>query len=406
MIKKVRAARLKPGMFIHDFDCSWLEIPFMHRSLSIKDELMIDKIIKHGIREVYIDTDKGLDVADAPTREEVALAVEAAVEQLMTDEGPGGDSDNIHRREMARARTVRKEAERVIGAVMRDVHEGKRINISQVDAMVEGLIDSVFDNQSAMMCLSRLKRRDEYTFQHSVNVCIFMIAFCRAIGFDRAATTEVGVGALLHDVGKMKVPQDILNKPSRLTEEEFALMQSHVTHSYQVLKEEQGIPAMAITVAFEHHERHDGTGYPLGLKGNSITRVGQMAAIVDVYDAITSDRCYHKGLDPAEALRKLYEWSEFHFCRELVQYFIKCVGVYPLGTMVRLESGYLAVVVRPANGSMIKPMVRLVYDTKNNRKVTPRDIFLSEAGVSDRIIGYETPSKWDINPLQYLDMAL
>ncbi len=406
MIKKVRAARLKPGMFIHDFDCSWLEVPFMRRSLPIKDELMIDKIIKHGIREVYIDTDKGLDVADAPTREEVALAVEAAVEQLMTDEGGERNPDDPHRREMARAKTVRKEAEKVIGAVMRDVQEGKKINIAQVDAVVEGMIDSVFDNQSAMMCLSRLKRRDEYTFQHSVNVCIFMIAFCRAIGFDRAATTEVGVGALLHDVGKMKVPQDILNKPSRLTEEEFELMQSHVTHSYQVLKEEQGIPATAITVAFEHHERHDGTGYPLGLKGNKITRVGQMAAIVDVYDAITSDRCYHKGLDPAEALRKLYEWSEFHFCRELVQHFIKCVGVYPLGTMVRLESGYLAVVVRPANGSMVKPMVRLVYDTKRNIKMTPRDLFLSEAGVSDRIIGYETPAKWDINPLQYLDMTL
>ncbi len=406
MIKKVRAARLKPGMFIHDFDCGWLEVPFLRRSLAIKDELMVDKIIKHGIREVYIDTDKGLDVADAPTREEVALAVETAVEQLMTGGGEGQDPDALRKEEMKRAKGVRKEAEKVIGAVMHDVLEGKRINIAQVDAVVDGMIDSVFDNQSAMMCLSRLKTQDEYTFQHSVNVCIFMIAFCRALGFDRAATTEVGVGALLHDVGKMKVPQNILNKPSRLTEDEFTLMQSHVTHSYQVLKEERGIPATAITVAFEHHERHDGTGYPFGLKGNKISRVGQMAAIVDVYDAISSDRCYHKGVDPAEALRKLYEWSEFHFCRELVQYFIKCVGVYPLGTMVRLESGFLGVVVRPANGSMVKPMVRLVYDTKSNCKVAPRDLFLADAGVSDRIIGYETPAKWDINPLQYLDTAL
>lgn len=406
MIKKVRSARLKPGMFIHDFDCGWLEVPFLRRSLAIKDELMIDKIIKHGIREVYIDTDKGLDVADAPTREAVALAVEAAVEQLMTDDGVEPDPDALRREEMAKAKTVRKEAEKVIGSVMQDVLEGKRINIAQVDTVVEGMIDSVFDNQSAMMCLSRLKTRDEYTFQHSVNVCIFMIAFCRALGFDRAATTEVGVGALLHDVGKMKVPQDILNKPSRLNEGEFALMQSHVTHSFQVLKEERGIPATAITVAFEHHERHDGTGYPLGLKGDGITRVGQMAAIVDVYDAITSDRCYHKGVDPAEALRKLYEWSEFHFCRELVQYFIKCVGIYPLGTMVRLESGYLAVVIRPSNGSMVKPMVRLVYDTKKNSKMAPRDLFLADAGVSDRIIGYETPAKWDINPLHFLDAAL
>ena len=405
MIKKVRAARLKPGMFIHDFDCGWLEVPFFRRSLAIKDEVMIDKIIKHGIREVYIDTDKGLDVADAPTREEVALAVEAAVEQLLSEDGEE-DPDGLRREEMARAKGVRKEAEKVIGTVMHDVLEGKRINIAQVDAVVERMIDSVFDNQSAMMCLSRLKTRDEYTFQHSVNVCIFMIAFCRAIGFDRAATTEVGTGALLHDVGKMKVPRDILNKPSRLTEEEFALMQSHVTHSYQVLKEERGIPASAITVAFEHHERHDGTGYPLGLKGDKITRVGQMAAIVDVYDAITSDRCYHTGVDPAEALRKLYEWSEFHFCRELVQHFIKCVGIYPLGTMVRLESGYLAVVVRPADGSMVKPMVRLVYDTRKNSKMAPRDLFLSDAGVNDRIVGYEAPGKWDINPLHYLDLAL
>ncbi|MBI5636551.1 MAG: HD-GYP domain-containing protein [Nitrospinae bacterium] len=406
MIKKVRTARLKPGMFVHDFDCGWLEIPFLRRSLEIEDELMIDKIIKHGIREVYIDTDKGLDVADAPTRDEVARVVETAVEQLMVEKSGGEqDPDALRREELTRAKGVRKEAERVIGTVMHDVRVGKRINIAQVDAVVEGMIDSVFHNQSAMMCLSRLKTRDEYTFQHSVNVCIFMIAFCRAIGFDRAGTTEVGVGALLHDVGKMKVPQDILNKPARLSEEEFALMQSHVMHSFQVLKEEGGIPLSAITVAFEHHERHDGTGYPLGLKGDKITRIGQMAAIVDVYDAITSDRCYHKGIDPAEALRKLYEWSEFHFCRELVQYFIKCVGVYPLGTMVRMESGYLAVVVRPAEGSMVKPMVRLIYDTKSGSKIAPRDLFLSGAGVSDRIIGYEAPAKWGINPLQYMDIG-
>ncbi len=403
MIKKVKTGQLKPGMYIHDFDCGWLEIPFLRRSVALKDELMIDKIVKHGIREVYIDTDRGLDVSDAPTSLEVKQTLNAEVERLMHEAGPD-TAFTEYAEELERAKSIRKEAQAVVTCVMRDIRDGKRIDLEQVGHTVNQMTDSVFGNINAMMCLSRLKMRDEYTFMHSVNVCILMLAFARFMGFDREACNEVGVGALLHDVGKMRVPDEVLNKAARLTEEEFELMRSHVNHSFQILHETVGIPDTAITVAFEHHERHDGTGYPLRLKGEEISRIGQMSAIVDVYDAITSDRCYHKGIDPTEALRKIYEWSEHHFNRDLTQQFIKCVGIYPPGTMVRLESGYLAVVVAPSETSATKPLVRLVYDTRKDRRMPPRDLALAEPAASDRIVGYESPHKWGINPLEVMNI--
>ena len=159
----------------------------------------------------------------------------------------------------------------------------------------------------------------------------------------------------------------------------------------------------SLNISAQHHERYDGTGYPERLKGEEISKGGQMAAVVDVYDAITSDRIYRKGMDPVDGLRKLYEWGKFHFNEELVQQFIKCAGLYPVGTLVKLESGKLAVVVEPGRENLLQPVVRVVYDTKKAKFVTPLDLDLSGPANGDRVTGHESPRQWRIEPRKYLN---
>jgi HD-GYP domain-containing protein (c-di-GMP phosphodiesterase class II) len=232
-----------------------------------------------------------------------------------------------------------------------------------------------------------------------------MVSFCNAMGMSKEVIHHAGIGGMLHDIGKMKVPDEILNKPDRLTEREFSVMKCHVVESKKILSQARGISETAITVAAQHHERHDGSGYPLGLKGHEISELGQMAAIVDVYDALTSDRCYHKGMPPTDALRKIYEWSKFHFNPELVQAFMRSIGIYPVGTLVRLESGRLGVVVEQNEKSLISPKVKVFFSTKSNAHIKPEIIDLSRSmghGGADKIVSHESPERWHLDPLRFM----
>lgn len=197
-----------------------------------------------------------------------------------------------------------------------------------VEPSVSKMTSSILRNGGALLSLCRIKDKDNYTFQHSVSVGALMVSFCNAMGMSKEVIHHAGIGGMLHDIGKMKIPDRILNKPGKLTEQEFAVMKCHVVESKQILLQTTGISETAVLVAAQHHERHDGSGYPAGLKGEEISQLGQMAAIVDVYDALTSDRCYHKGMAPTDALRKIYEWSKFHFNPQLVQAFMRSIGIY------------------------------------------------------------------------------
>jgi len=404
MIKKISIQQLKPGMFIHDINCVWMEHPFLVGALKIKNDKTIEKIAGLGVREVYIDTLKGLDVLDAPTETEVNAEIEHKMLAMVQQVKPITTTSTLSE-ELKRSRKVYSEANKIISNIMHDVRIGKQIEVERIDPVVEKMANSILRNKDALLSLCRIKNKDDYTFLHSVSVGALLISFAHALDFKHDVIKQLGVGGMLHDIGKTKVPNEILNKPGALTEEEFIIMKSHVVHGCSILRKSPGIAQVSFDVASQHHERFDGSGYPLGLKNSEMSVYGQMAAIVDVYDAITADRCYHKGMEPTVAIRKMFEWSKFHFNPKLLRTFIRIVGIYPVGTLVMLESGKIGVVIEQSETDMTRPLVRIIFDAKKNYFIAPKDIDLAKPlgqGGGDRIINYESSAKWNIDPNKFM----
>jgi len=221
-----------------------------------------------------------------------------------------------------------------------------------------------------LACLSRIREKDSYLLEHSVNVGVLMSILGKAMNLERQQLFEYVLGALLHDIGKIIIPDEVLHKPGRLTEEEFELMKKHATFSRDILiKSGDDLPAASINVAYQHHERLDGTGYPNALNKDQISLEGKMAAIVDVYDAITADRCYHKGMPPTIALKRMLEWTGSHLDKDLLHIFIKAMGVYPVGSVVELSNERLAIVNEINESDQKSPIVKVIYNTQYKRYV-------------------------------------
>lgn len=291
---------------------------------------------------------------------------------------------------------------------MHDARLGKAIELDRVEPVVQEITESILRNPGALTGLLRIKSKDDYTFLHSVGVCTLLVAFCRSGGMDAETTRQAGLGGLLHDVGKALVPDEILNKPGRLTDEEFDAIKLHPVNGHKILKSIPSIGAIPLDITLHHHEIMDGNGYPDKLAGNEISKLAQMAAIVDVYDAITADRCYHKGVSAAEALRKIYEWSKFNFDPQTVQAFMRCAGIYPVGTLVLLESGRLGVVTEPHESNLLAPKVNVFFSVKSNIYIKPQTIDLSKPfgmGGADKIVSHEKPEKWQVDPMKFFNLA-
>jgi HD-GYP domain-containing protein (c-di-GMP phosphodiesterase class II) len=227
-----------------------------------------------------------------------------------------------------------------------------------------------------------------------------MVSLARQLGFSDEQTRESGLAGLLHDVGKMAIPLDILNNPGKLTDEEFAVVKEHPVAGHRMLLEGGAVGEIALEVCLHHHEKMDGTGYPNQLSGHNISLFARMGAVCDVYDAVTSNRPYKQGWCPSESLRKMAEW-EGHFDKNIFQAFVKCVGIYPVGTLVRLKSGRLGVVVEQQTGkSLLLPKVRVFFSSKSNSYIMPELLDLADAGTGDKIVTREDAEKWqftDIN---------
>jgi len=244
-----------------------------------------------------------------------------------------------------------------------------------------------------------LKSQDEYTYMHSVAVCALMVALGREIGMDDDACRSAGLAGLMHDLGKAAMPMAVLNKPGKLTDEEFILIKSHPERGHEMLLEGRGVNADVLEVCLHHHEKMDGSGYPHRLSGEQISQIARMGAICDVYDAITSNRPYKAGWDPAESIARMASWQG-HFDPTLFNRFVKSLGIYPVGSLVRLGSGRLAVVVEQNPAALTAPTVKIFFSIKSNMPISVQRMDL--AGGNDRIVGRESVAKWGFKNLDAL----
>ncbi len=394
MIKKIALDQLRVGMYVYDLDKYWAAHPFDWQCFMVGDVGTLEAIRASGISELAIDPAQG---ADVDQNAEVAQAVEplpevsTLVSQAIVKRSPHA--------EFERARELYTNASKLMQDMMRDIRLGKQIELEQCNPMVEGIVDSMFSAPSALLPLAQMKSRDEYTFQHSVSVAALAVAFGRVLGLPREEIKELALGGFLHDVGKAQVPGYILNKPGRLNEEEYSVMKTHASRTAGLLKNVSGLSEIAYNAASQHHERYDGSGYPLKLTGEQISLHGQATAIVDVYDAITSIRVYHKGMPPTEALRKLFEWGNTHFNPTLVQAFIKGIGIYPAGSLVRMESDKLGIVREVSPDRLLQPVVQLIYDCKKMAEIKPELVDLAEC--DDKVRSHESFEQWGINQARW-----
>ena len=395
MIKRIDIRQLQVGMYIEDLDASWLDHNFVTQRFAVKDQKTLLRLIKSGLKHLYIDTKKGLDIEEAPTQQEVQQNVEKQVRHIAEKEKPLENQVSVEE-ELSKARTICKEASSIIQNLMEGMRYGKEIEIESVQSITDQMIESTFRNKDALISLSRIKDKDHYTYMHSVSVSGLMVTFGRSMGFDKEKIRELAVGGLLHDVGKMETPAKILNKPGKLNDDEFEIMRSHVTYSRELLQDKAGISQNSLDIASQHHERMDGSGYPFGLKDDEISQVGQMSTIVDVYDALSSVRVYKDAWEPNKVLKKMMEWSDSHFNPALVQQFIRCLGVYPIGAMVELDSGLVGIVVEQNEVNLLKPKVKVVYNAKKHDYAPIQELDLERS--SDFIKSAVDPKKYRINP--------
>lgn len=381
-----------------------MEHPFWRSKFTLTDPEDIRRILESGITEVWIDVDKGLDIAGelVKTQLEADMSVtdvlmEAEVAQYVKAPKPAAMSE-----ELQRAALICVRAKQAVVSMFQEVRMGNAISAEAAGELVEEISMSVMRNRGALISLARLKTADDYTYMHSVAVCALMVSLARQLEMDEQEVREAGMAGLLHDLGKALMPMEVLNKPGKLTEDEFRIIKTHPFAGHRLLDESTSTSAIVLDVCLHHHEKIDGSGYPERLSGDEISLFAKMGAVCDVYDAITSNRPYKAGWDPAESIRKMTEWSKGHFDERVFQAFVRSIGIYPVGSLVKLGSSRLAVVIEQSEKSLLAPRVKVFFSTRSQAYIVPELIELSRAGATEKIVGREDAVKWGIKNLDEL----
>jgi len=421
MLKKIRVDQVRLGMHLHALEGAWMDHPFWKTRFVIRDEEQLRKLQDSVIAEVWIDPEKGLDVAGeeppplpAPQRapaapaqaREPAPTPSARPAPAMPASRPASTSTPVpppsrsFAEEMRTATAVCQKGKAQVQKMFNEARLGRALDAESFRPLVQEVSDSVFRNPGAIVSLARLKTQDDYSYMHSVAVCALMVALGRELGFDEEQCRTAGTAGLLHDVGKALMPVAILNKPGKLTDAEFDVMRSHPVRGHELLQEARGTSVEAMDVCLHHHERFDGGGYPHKLPIEQQSQLVRMGSICDVYDAITSNRPYKMGWDPADSIGKMASWKG-QFDPAIFATFVKSVGIYPTGSLVRLQSDRLAVVIEQNAAALTAPVVRVFYSLKSQMPVSLQRLDLS-SGTSDRIVGRESPDKWKFTFLDEL----
>ncbi|MHC9062837.1 HD-GYP domain-containing protein [Nitrospira sp. CMX1] len=403
MNKRIGIDELKPGMLVEQLDRSWLNTPFFRHKMTITSANQIAQLKACGVRTLVVSIEEehtatqpvnaAPDITDDPAftvpKETVSVLSIVGLEE-----------------ELPIARQTYQAAKTIVQNAMYDTRLGRAINMDEVNRVISDMSDSILRNPDALTSLTRLKNFDEYTFYHSVNTSILAMSLGRHLEFDRTTLHQIGVGSLLHDIGKTKIPTEILNKPGRFKPDEMEIMKQHVLRGVEILSTTTGLGDSYLRPALEHHERVDGTGYPHRRVRRELSQFGMMAAVVDIYDAMTSDRCYHKGQAAHEALQFLYRLSlEGHLDAVLVQQFIYVVGLYPVGSVVELNTGETGIVKEVHHHAPLAPVVLLVKSAGNTVLSHPKELDLvAQVETPHRKIAAILDSRQvGINPTDYLD---
>ena len=388
MLKNIPIKQLRLGMFIQTLGGRWVDHPFWRSSFKLVKPEDMQALLQSGIPELVIDTDKGLDVEAAPKFVVQSIVPVPVVQEKMPPTVP----QVSYEQEIENAKRIQGKAKQAVTHLFNQVRMGKAIELNAIEPLVDEINVSIERNSGALLSIVRLKTVDDYTYMHSVAVCALMISLGRRLGLNGEELWQVGLGGLLHDVGKMGIPLDILNKPGKLTDPEFSTMKSHPVQGWEMLRSADISDPIPLDVCLHHHEKIDGSGYPGRQAGHEISLHARMCAVCDVYDAVTSDRVYKQGWSPGEAIKRMAAFRVGHFDETVFQMFVKTIGIYPTGSLVRLKSGRLAVITDQSAENLLTPTARVFFSTKSQSPIPIEEIDLSRS--LDGIEGLEDVAAW------------
>lgn len=363
-------------------------------SSHIKSTAVITKLKNKGIKTVLIDDEKTI-VTEVDIKQ---ASIEISAEHLSPNE--------LTPEKLRVAREIFNESKAIQQKIFSDAKNGCDLDLTSISAVNNKSVDAIFNNPDSLACIVNIRKKDEYLLEHSISVSIYLSIFSNYLNIDKATAYEMSIGAFLHDVGKIMVPSDILNKPGKLTDNEFFIMKTHANHSADIIKNTTGISNLSYEVAAFHHEKLDGTGYPFQLKADKLSKYCRMMNICDIFDALTANRCYKEGFSRFKAftiLRSLAE-KDHHLDSELVEHFIKAIGAYPIGSLVQLSSKKIAIVERKNKVDSMRPGVRSFFNCDNNQYQSTEEIDLSLS--EDFIVKGVKASDYDLDMEEILDILI
>lgn len=408
MERKVSTFDLTIGMHVSNLDRPWLDTPFLLQGFIISGNDDIEALQQH-CRYVFIDTEKGHE-AKSYLDEKPNLPSNAYIEEFLD----GGKKRVSYEEkqsafhELPAAETALENASDKVARLMDNLKAGENLDINAVRNAVQPILESVIRNSDALLWVSEMQKKDEYTYSHSLDNCALAIAFGRHLGLYKEDLRNLAMGLLLMDVGKVKVSDDILNKSSTLSIEEFEEMKQHVQYGVNLLRNTHGINETIINVVLTHHERYDGSGYPGGLKGREVPVFGRIAAIIDCYTAMTRTSKHRTAIAPHKALQTIYNWRNKYFQDELVEQFLQCLGVYPTGSLVEMSSGEVGMIMSQNRVQRLKPKVMMLLDENKKPYEVSKIVDLTidttdSTGLELTIISGLQPGAYGIDPTKVLD---
>ncbi|HHF2955342.1 TPA: HD-GYP domain-containing protein [Vibrio diabolicus] len=361
----------------------------------------IKKLTTSGVKYVWVDQTLSSQKCVFKPVDESIVAVEEEREPKSSDFSKVQRAYRSRDVQHKRAKKLIAEAKDLAQKLLNQTFEGKIIEVDEVEAWADDVIESVFIDSDALQCVSALRKKDSYLLEHSVNVACLLVSFGKYLGLDKQTLKQLAIGGIIHDVGKIKVDDKILHKPAKLTPEEFEHMKLHQVFAGEIILHVKGLSDVSRDVCLMHHEKLDGNGYPRGLKGDEIPIHGRMSCIVDIYDALTADRCYKKGMSSAEAFKILLSLTPFHLDADLVYKFINCVGMYPVGSIVELSDGRVGIVWSSNDSQALKPEVKCFYSRKYQRYIDVAMVDLKNS--LHKIERAVAPSSLEIDPKPFYD---